>query len=346
MKKNLPAENRARSIFPKIFPLVSAPRCIRISVLQHTNITMSLALLFAGQGAQKIGMGKSLCENSAAARALYDEANGILGWDLKKISFEGPDAELTQTKVCQPALFVHGLALLAALKEKGDARATGAKFALGLSLGEITALTAAGVFDFATGLRVVAERGRLMQMACEATVGGMAAVVGEGRETVAKMCAEFDVEAANFNCPGQIIISGEKQKIATAVTTAKERGMRKVMELNVAGAYHSRLMIPARDAFAKFLETVPFAEPKLTVFTNTTGKAVSAPGEIREALVKQVVSSVLWEDCIRSAHAAGATAFLELGLGGVLAGHVKRTDKTWPVSSLADYADLAAAPAA
>ncbi|MDF9827702.1 [acyl-carrier-protein] S-malonyltransferase [Ereboglobus sp. PH5-10] len=301
---------------------------------------MSLALLFAGQGAQKVGMGKSLYENSAAARALYDEANSVLGWDLKKISFEGPDAELTQTKVCQPALFVHGLALLAALKEKGDAGIADAKYALGLSLGEITALTAAGVFDFATGLRVVAERGRLMQMACEATHGSMAAIIGESRETVAALCAKFDLEAANFNCPGQIIISGEKQKIVDAVADAKANGIRKAMELNVAGAYHSRLMVPARDAFEKFLETIPFAAPQMTVFTNTTGKAVSEPADIRAALVKQVVSSVLWEDCLVSAQAAGATAFLELGPGGVLAGHVKRTNKEWPVTSKSEYADL------
>ncbi|MDF9832838.1 [acyl-carrier-protein] S-malonyltransferase [Ereboglobus sp. PH5-5] len=301
---------------------------------------MSLALLFAGQGAQKVGMGKSLYENSAAARALYDEANSVLGWDLKKISFEGPDAELTQTKVCQPALFVHGLALLAALKEKGDAGVADAKYALGLSLGEITALTAAGVFDFATGLRVVAERGRLMQMACEATHGSMAAIIGESRETVAALCAKFDLEAANFNCPGQIIISGEKQKIIDAVADAKANGIRKAMELNVAGAYHSRLMVPARDAFEKFLETIPFAAPQMTVFTNTTGKAVSEPADIRAALVKQVVSSVLWEDCLVSAQAAGATAFLELGPGGVLAGHVKRTNKEWPVTSKSEYADL------
>ncbi len=301
---------------------------------------MALALLFAGQGAQKVGMGKSLYENSAAARALYDEANRVLGWDLTKISFEGPDAELTQTKVCQPALFVHGLALHAALKEQG--KLPPVSYALGLSLGEVTALTAAGVFDFSTGLKVVAERGRLMQVACEATVGGMAAIVGEERATVATLCQEFDVEAANFNAPGQIIISGEKAKIEAAVEAAKARGIKKAMALNVAGAYHSRLMVPARDAFAKFLETVKFNAPQFTVFTNTTGKAVSNPDDIRAALVKQVVSSVLWEDCMRSAVAAGATEFLELGMGGVLAGLARRTDKAWVVRSMAEYSDTTA----
>ena len=146
---------------------------------------MATALLFAGQGAQKVGMGKSLYDQSATARALYDQASQVLGWDLAKVSFEGPDSELTQTKVCQPALFVHGLALHALLREQG--KLADVKFALGLSLGEITALTAAGVFDFATGLRVVAERGRLMQQACEQSVGGMAAVIGEERGAVATL---------------------------------------------------------------------------------------------------------------------------------------------------------------
>lgn len=299
---------------------------------------MALALLFAGQGAQKVGMGKSLYENSAAARALYDEANRVLGWELTKVSFEGPEADLTQTKVCQPALFVHGLALLVALKEQGKLPAV--DFALGLSLGEVTALTAAGVFDFATGLRVVAERGRLMQQACEQTTGGMAAIVGEERAKVAELCAEFGIEAANFNCPGQIIISGEKTKVEAAVAAAKARGIKKAMPLNVAGAYHSRLMEPARAAFAVFLAGVPFAAPRFTVFTNTTGQTVSAPEDIRAALVKQVVSSVLWEDCMRNAAAAGATEFWELGPGGVLAGLARRTNKDWPVRSLAEFSDL------
>lgn len=284
-------------------------------------------------------MGKSLCEGSATARALYDEAGRVLGWDLAKVCFEGPEAELTQTKVCQPALFVHGLALHALLRESG--RLGDVKYALGLSLGEVTALAAAGVIDFATGLRVVAERGRLMQLACEQTTGGMAAIMGEERAKVAELCAEFGIEPANFNAPGQIIVSGEKDKVAAAVAAAKERGIKKVIPLNVAGAYHSRLMEPARAAFAKFLEGVPFAAPQLTVFTNTTGQAVSDPAAIREALVKQVVSPVLWEDCTRSAAAAGATEFWELGPGGVLASLARRTEKTWPVKSFAEFADLA-----
>lgn len=285
-------------------------------------------------------MGKSLYDGSPAARALYDEADRVLGWSLTKVSFEGPEAELTQTKVCQPALFVHGLAVLAALKEQG--KLPEVKFAYGLSLGEVTALTAAAVFDFATGLKVVAERGRLMQQACEKSVGGMAAIIGEEHAKVYELCKEFDIEAANFNAPGQIIVSGEKTKVEALVAVAKDRGLKRVMSLNVAGAYHSRLMEPARVEFARYLSTVTFNRPGLTVLTNTTGQTVSEPAAIREALVKQVVSSVLWEDCMRSAAAAGATEFWECGPGAVLAGLARRTEKTWVVKSFAEFADLSA----
>jgi [acyl-carrier-protein] S-malonyltransferase len=301
---------------------------------------MPVALLFAGQGSQKVGMGKSLAEALPSVRALYDEAGRILGWDLAAVSFGGPETELTQTRVCQPALYVHGMALLAALREKA-----GAGFepscALGLSLGEVTALAAAGVVDFATGLRVVAERGRLMQEACERSVGGMAAVVGETPEAVRALCAEFDIEAANFNAPGQIIVSGEKAKVEAAVAAAKSRGMKKVIPLNVAGAYHSRLMEPARAGFEAFLRGVPFSEPRFPVFTNTTGRPVGGPDDIKAALVRQVVSPVLWEDCMRSAAAAGAVEFWELGPGGVLAGLARRIDKAWKTRSISEFADLA-----
>lgn len=300
---------------------------------------MPLALLFAGQGAQKVGMGSSLPGASAAARGVYEEANRVLGWDLAKLSFEGPEADLTQTKVCQPALYVHGMALLAALREKHGAGFQPA-LALGLSLGELTAYAAAGVYDFPTGLRIVAERSRLMQQACEQTVGAMAAVIGEDRAKVGELCREFDIEAANFNAPGQIIVSGEKPKVEAAVAAAKARGMKKVIPLNVAGAYHSRLMEPARAAFAAFLGPIPFAAPRFAVFTNTTGRAISDPAEIKAALGKQLVSSVLWEDCMRAAAAAGASEFWELGPGAVLAGLARRTDKAWPVKSIAEAAEL------
>jgi len=291
-------------------------------------------------------MGRSLYEQSAAARDCFDKADSVLGWSLTRTCFEGPEEELTQTKVCQPALYVHGLALCAALEEQGRLTPTASdtvqspRFALGLSLGEITAYAAAGGFDFATGLRLVAERGRLMQQACEQTQGSMAAILGESREAVAALCAEFDIEAANFNAPGQIIVSGEKGKIASAVASAKAAG-KKVIPLNVAGAYHSRLMESARAAFAEVLREVEFRRPTFAVFTNTTGRAISEPEELRAALAAQVVSSVLWEDCMRSAVAAGASEFWELGPGGVLAGLARRTEKSWSVKSFSEFDDLA-----
>lgn len=286
-------------------------------------------------------MGRTLHDAYPAVAALYARAGEILGWDLARICFEGPETTLTETKVCQPALFVHGYAIQAVLREQG--KLADLKFALGLSLGEVTALAAAGVFDFDTGLRVVAERGRLMQEACEATKGGMASVIGEERAMVAELCAEFDIEMANLNCPGQIVISGDKSRVDAAVAASKERGFRRVIPLNVAGAYHSRLMEPARVKFEAFLAGVGFRAPQVTVLTNTTGKTVSEPSAIREALVKQVVSPVLWEDCMREAARLGATNFIECGPGAVLAGLARRTERDWTVKNISEAADLAQA---
>lgn len=299
---------------------------------------MATAVLFSGQGAQKVGMGLSLFENSPAARALYEQADELLGWSLTEISFRGPEEDLVKTSVCQPALFVHGFALFKILEEAG--RTSEITTAMGLSLGEVTALTAAGVFDFETGLRVVAERARLMQLACEQTSGTMASVIGEEAERVGELCREFEIEMANLNCPGQIVISGTREGVAAALAAAKERAFKRVIPLNVAGAYHSRLMEPARAGFAAFLSTVTFSAPKLTVLTNTTGKTVDEPAAIREALIKQVVSPVLWEACMREAVSTGVTDFIELGPGGVLGGLARRTERSWPVKSLAEFADL------
>ncbi len=285
-------------------------------------------------------MSKSLADNSATAARIYSRANEVLGWDLAKTCFEGPDELLVPTRVCQPALFVHGYTLYSLLQEQG--RLGNLSTVLGLSLGEVTALTVAGVFDFDTGLRVGAERGRLMQFACEATRGGMASIIGEELSKITDLCQEFDIEVANLNCPGQVVVSGEKTKVDACVTAAKERGMKKVIPLNVAGAYHSRLMEPARAEFAKFLQSVPFNAPSLTVLTNTTGKQVSQPEAIREALIKQVVSTVRWEDCMREAAVLGATEFWECGPGAVLVGLARRINKDWPTKTFNEFSDLSA----
>ncbi|NDV61861.1 ACP S-malonyltransferase [Puniceicoccales bacterium CK1056] len=300
---------------------------------------MSKGIIFSGQGAQKVGMGQSLFEGSPTAKALYEKADEVLGWKLSEISFNGPEETLTETRVCQPALYVHGFTVYTLLEEAGK---TGdISLAAGLSLGELTALAAAGSFSFEDGLRVVAERGRLMQEACDATDGAMASMIGGEVEAVKELCAAHDVDMANLNCPGQIVISGETAKVGQAVEAAKAAGtFRMVVPLKVAGAYHSRLMEPARVKFEEFLQGVEIKEPQLTVLSNTTGKAVKTAAEIREALAKQVVSSVLWEDCMREAASMGVTDFYECGLGAVLAGMAKRTDRSWIVKSIAEFADL------
>lgn len=299
---------------------------------------MATGLLFSGQGAQTVGMGQSLYENSATAKALYNEANDVLGWDLIDICFNGPDAALTETKVCQPALYVQGYAIFSVLKERGllgDLKA-----ACGLSLGELTALAAAGVYDFGTGLRLVAERGRLMQLACDATKGGMAAVIGGTPEDVQTFCDEFDIEIANLNCPGQIVISGDNEKILEAVAASKGR-FKLCKPLNVAGAYHSRLMESAREAFAEYIKDFDFKAPEVVCYTNVTGAQVSDPEEIKSSLVKQVVSSVRFEDNLRNMAVDNMIEqFYECGPGKVLAGFAKRIDRSLQVTPMSEFAEI------
>jgi [acyl-carrier-protein] S-malonyltransferase len=240
--------------------------------------------------------------------------------------------------VCQPALYVAGYAAYKLLEEKG--KLTECRAALGLSLGELTALGAVGVFDFATGLRLVAARAELMQKACESTRGGMAALIGGDRAMVEAFCREQDVDMANLNSPGQIVISGESEKIDAAVGRAKERGFKMAVPLKVAGAYHSRLMASASTAYAEVLKDAVFQTPRWTVFTNVTGGPVKEPEEIKTALVKQIVSPVRWEDCQRAAAGLGITEFYECGPGGVLAGFAKRMDRAWVVKPASEWGEV------
>ena len=305
-------------------------------------MTKRTALLFAGQGAQAVGMGRDLAEKYPAAAELFHEADGILGRSLSGVTFTGPESELVKTANCQPALFVHGLACLAALRaEIGDLRP---HVAAGLSLGEFTAHAAAETFNFADGLRLVAERGRLMQEACERTTGAMAAMIGGEEATVRQLAADFGVDVANFNSPGQIVLSGEEAKIEAALEVARDRGIRKAAKLNVAGAYHSRLMQSAADALAPKLASTPMQHPSFPVVANVTARPVADPAEIRAALAAQVTGSVRWTETIEFlVDVEKVELFLELGPGGVLAGLVKRTRKDTPVLSITDCASLAAA---
>jgi [acyl-carrier-protein] S-malonyltransferase len=303
---------------------------------------MKTALLFSGQGAQAVGMGKDLAVAYPVATDLFREADEILGYSLSRIAFEGPAEELTRTSVCQPALYTHGLAVLAVLREKFPAITFDA--AAGLSLGEFTAHSAAGTFDFQTGLRLVDQRSRFMREACEATEGGMAAIIGADEQGVRDLAAAADVDVANFNSPGQIVISGEKAKIALAVGMAKEYGARKAVELTVAGAFHSRLMEPAYQRLSAVLAETPIEMPRVTVVSNVDALPAGTPDAIRKALADQVTGSVCWTASIEyMIDHLGITRFLELGPGGVIAGLVGRIRKGTEVISISDAVSLEAA---
>ncbi len=287
-------------------------------------------------------MGRDLAEKFPVAGDLFREADAILGRSLSGIAFSGPDSELVKTANCQPALFVHGLACLAALRaELPDLKP---HIAAGLSLGEFTAHAAAGTFNFADGLRLVAERGRLMQEACEWTTGAMAAMIGGDESLVRQLASEFDVDVANFNSPGQIVLSGDEAKIEALLEVARDRGVRKCAKLNVAGAYHSRLMRGAADQLVLTLTKTPMQTPGFPVVANVTAQPVGDPTEIRHTLAAQVTGSVRWTETIEYlVDVEKVELFLELGPGGILAGLVKRTRKETPVLSITDCTSLAAA---
>ncbi len=300
---------------------------------------MKTALLFSGQGAQTVGMAKSLFDAYDSVKKLFERADSVLGFKLSEICFEGPASELTKTSVCQPALYVHGMAVLEILRQKGILENLSA--ALGLSLGELTAHAVAGTYDFETGLKIVAERGRLMQEACDASKGAMASFIGGTPEDVKALCEEFDIDISNLNCPGQIVVSGEADKVAKAVEAAKGGKFKMVVPLKVAGAYHSRLMEPARAAFEEYLKDIDFQIPSIPVFSNVSGEATSDPHTIKSNLVKQIVNTVRWEDCLRNAAKLGIDQFYECGPGGIIANMCKRIDKAIKVCPISEAQDIA-----
>jgi [acyl-carrier-protein] S-malonyltransferase len=301
-------------------------------------MTRKIALLFAGQGAQSVGMGRELAAHHPAAGELFQEADQILGRSLSGIAWNGPLEELTKTSNCQPALYVHGLACLAALR--GAAGDFAVEAAAGLSLGEWTAHAAAGTFDFATGLKLVETRGRLMDAACAATAGAMAAMIGADENAVRTLAADTDVDVANLNAPGQIVISGESAKVEMAVSLAKEHGIRRATLLNVAGAYHSRLMNSAYEQLEKPLLDATLQMPRFPVMSNVTGGVVDTLPEIRTALQDQVTSTVRWTECMESLLERGCDFFIELGPGEVLAGLLRRTRKDADIVSVSDPASV------
>src|SRR5467141_4636783 len=302
-----------------------------------------VALLFAGQGAQIVGMGKDLADQFPRAADLFRRADEILGRKLSDIAWNGPIEELTKTSNCQPALFVHGLACFSILRElSGDFPVGGAA---GLSLGEMTAHAAAGTFDFENGLKLVQKRGEFMDEACAATIGGMAAMIGADENLARALAADEDVDVANINAPGQIVISGELAKVEAAVGVAKEYGIRRATLLNVAGAYHSRLMESAYERLGAALQHVTVQPPRFPVISNVTGMEVTTPIEIRRTLQDQVTGTVRWLDCVERLVKLGCDFFIELGPGGVLAGLLRRTRKELDVISVSDVESVRAGAA-
>jgi [acyl-carrier-protein] S-malonyltransferase len=308
----------------------------------YLDSTMSKAvLLFSGQGAQKVGMGRDLVEAYPTAQSLFEKADKVLGRPLTQIMFEGPNEDLTRTGNCQPALFLHGLSLLAVLQEKIPSLEAVA--AAGLSLGEMTAHAAAGTFAFEDGLRLVARRGELMDEACSATSGTMAAMIGGSEEDVRRLASDCDVDVANLNCPGQLVLSGKIEGIEKAVSLAKEYGLRMGKKLSVAGAYHSRLMSGAQEKLADALVEAEIGTPSIPVISNFLAEPAQGPNAIRASLTQQVTGSVRWIESMQLLRSHGHNLFLELGPGKVLAGLMARIDKEAKVISIDDAASLEAA---
>ena len=296
------------------------------------------ALLFAGQGAQVVGMGKDLAESFPSARTWFERANAALGYDLAAVCFNGPESELTKTENAQPGIFLVSWIAFQLMRERFSALRFQAT--AGLSLGEFTALTVAGAMSFEDGLRVVRQRGRFMQEACEATHGGMAAVIGLDEATTRQVCQETGITLANLNCPGQLVISGEADRIGDACELARARGARRALPLPVAGAYHSPLMASAQPKLQTELARVDLKPPAVTVISNVTAQPHEGTESIRAKLVEQVTSPVRWEDSIRYLLAQGFTQFIELGPGTALSGFMKRIDKSSDVLNVADVSSL------
>ncbi len=294
------------------------------------------ALLFAGQGAQAAGMGKDLAEKYPSARRWFDRANEALGYDLASICLNGPEAELTKTENAQPGIFLVGWIAFELLKE----HCPGLKFdaVAGLSLGELTALTSAGAMSFEDGLRVVRQRGKFMQEACDATRGGMAAIIGLDELPTREVCLEAGVTLANLNCPGQIVISGEIERIQRAVELAKAKGAKRAIPLQVAGAYHSPLMAGAQPKLEAELARIKISPPSIPVISNVTARPHDS--QISRLLVEQVCNSVQWEKSMRYLLSQGFNRFIELGPGAALSGFMKRIDKNAEMLNVADAASL------
>ncbi len=304
---------------------------------------MQAVALFSGQGAQRVGMGRDWMEQSATAASMSAQADAILGFSLSATMLEGPEDQLTRTSFCQPALYLHGLMALRLLQERVPELEITA--AAGLSLGEFTAHAAAGTFSFDDGLQLVAQRGFFMEEACANTEGSMAAMIGGEQDQVIALARACGVDVANFNAPGQIVLSGTRAGIHDAIARAKEFGVRRAIALNVAGAYHSQLMASAQARLAAVLAHTSIAEPRVPVISNVLAQTANTPELIRSALEQQVTGSVRWTESMQLLIAQGHRQFIEFGPGKVLAGLMGKIDASVTVLSIEDATSLDAAVA-
>ena len=299
---------------------------------------MKNCCIFAGQGAQIPGMGKDLAEADPEIMGFFDKANAVLGFDLKKICFEGPAEELTKSNVCQPAIFVTSFAAYTALLKR---KSVSFACAAGLSLGEWGALCAAGVLDFDSTLTVLEARGRFMQEACAATPSGMIAIIGATPEQLGALCEATGCTVANVNSAAQQVLSGSKDAIAAAVEKAKELGVKRAIPLATAGAFHSPFMRPAREKLAPVLDSVTFRPPRIPVLSNVTGRPHSSdPGEIKALMLEQVTGTTNWAADVEGAKALGCDTFVEFGPGKVLSGLVKKIDPALATFNVSDLTTL------
>ena len=298
---------------------------------------MKIACVFPGQGSQWVGMGRDLYQNFDSAKAIFDQADGVLGFSLSKLCFDGPEDELLQTINAQPAIVTVSFACLEATRSVGAGNGLPpASFVAGHSLGEYTALAAAKVLNFATTVYLARERGRLMHEAGQIIPGGMAAIIGLDESLLTEVCAETGTRIANINCPGQIVISGAEENLIKAMDLAKARGAYRVIRLQVSGAFHTPLMQPAVDGMAEIMSSITFRQPIIPIIGNTTAQPLTTAESVKEELLRQLCNCVQWQRSIEYMVSDGVSTFIELGPGRVLAGLIKRIDKNVKILNIGD----------
>ncbi len=314
----------------------------------YSNRMVDTALIFPGQGAQHVGMGKDLYDNFPQAREVFDKAQAMLKIDIKKICFEDPQDELSTTSNSQPAILTVSIAALRVFEASSLYANYSPKFSLGLSLGEYTALVAAGSISFEDALVLVRKRGEYMEDASRKNPGKMAVVIGMELTAVESLCKGIGCEVANLNCPGQIVVSGKNNNIELFVSLAKDKGAKRVIMLDVSGPFHSSLMTHARDKLKDYIDKIKFTAPGLSFVSNVDAKVQADPSKIKDNLISQVNSTTMWEESIKTVAASGIKTYLEIGPGQVLKGMLKKIDPRLDVKNIGSAQDIAAlgAPAA